>query len=395
MSRRLGVTAESKKACLLGALLLVILTASGCWGGQELNARAFVTAVAFDPITEEGVDPGEFLLGVQIPIPAKMGGGGGDSGEQGGGGGPPFVVFETTTKMVSVGIRQLQRQLDRELFFGHTQLFLINAELAATIGVDQLMDHFKRDFRVQRMARIAIIDGEARAILNTQPPISQTPSAYIENLLSPQSGVGINYISDFGRFLVEQSDDGIEPVLPRLKPGKEATVTGGAAVLKNGKFVGWLSNFETRGLNIILNQRIRSNYEVECPLHPGESIVVGVDNFHSRHQLREVNGQTVFQIKVRGQFETIEFSDLHGPLEALQGDLERGVSAVVQRELEQTVRRAQELGVDFLGVGRYLKSYKPEWWRQVKDNWAEEFFALPIEVEVEMEWAMTIRRFGG
>ncbi|NLC53132.1 MAG: Ger(x)C family spore germination protein [Firmicutes bacterium] len=391
MFRRAGVTAKSKKGCFLGLLLVVILGTSGCWEGRELNARAFVTAVAFDPPAEEGADPMEFLLSIQIPVPAKMGG---DSGGQGGDG-PPFVVYGTTAKTVSVGIRQLQRQLDRELFFGHTQLFLINAEVAATIGVDQLLDHFKRDFRVQRMTRIAIIDGEAREILNTQPPISQTPSAYIENLLSPQSGVAINYISDFGRYLVEQSDDGIEPVLPRLKPGKEATMTGGAAVLKNGKFVGWLSNFETRGLNIILNQMIGSNYEVDCPLHPGETIVVGTDAFRTRYRLREANGQTIFQIKVSGKFETIEFSDFHGPLAEIQDDLEQKVSVVIQRELEQTVRRAQELGADFLGVGRFLQAYKPKLWRQVKNNWEQEFFAFPIEVEVKMEWAMTIRRFGG
>ena len=52
-------------------------------------------------------------------------------------------------------------------------MILINSEVAATIGVDRLLDHFKRDFRVQRMTRIAIIDG-GREILNTQPPISQT-----------------------------------------------------------------------------------------------------------------------------------------------------------------------------------------------------------------------------
>jgi spore germination protein KC len=123
--------------------------------------------------------------------------------------------------------------------------------------------------------------------------------------------------------------------------------------------------------------------------------VVGVDAFRSRYRLREVNGQTIFQIVVRGKFETIEFSDIHGPLAELQDDLEQKVSAAVQQELEQTVRRAQELGADILGVGRYLKSHQPKWWHQVKDNWEQEFFAFPIEVEVEMEWAMTIRRFGG
>ena len=72
--------------------------------------------------------------------------------------------------------------------------------------------------------------------------------------------------------------------------------------------------------------------------------MVGVDAFRSRYRLREVNGQTIFQIEVKGKFETIEFSDIHGPLAELQDDLEQKVSAVVQQELEQTVRRAQELG---------------------------------------------------
>ena len=336
------------KGLLFGFLFTLLLTAAGCWRGQELNARAFVTAVAFDLPTEEGADPSEFLFSIQIPIPAKMGGEGGGSGD---GGEKTFRVFGTTAKIVAIGIRQLQRQLDRELFFGHTHLILINAEVAKNIGVDRLLDYFKRDFRIQRRTRIAVIDGEAREILNLQPPISQTPDAYIENLLSPQSGSSINYISDLGRFLVEQADEGIDPVLPRVSKGKETALTGGGAVLKNGRFVGWLSNKETRGLNIILSQNIISNYEVECPFHPGEKIVVGADGFRTRYRLREEDNQTVFQIKVQGRFETLEFTEKHGPLAEMQDKMEQKVSAVVRTELEGVVRRAQELGADIIGVG--------------------------------------------
>ncbi len=397
MNRPVKSTFWQEKGFFGSILLALVLTTSGCWQGRELNARAFVTAVAIDRPTAEGADPSEILLSVQIPVPAKMGGEGDDGGGGGRGRGrdQPFVVFGTTAKMVQIGIRQIQRQIDREIFFGHTQLILINKEVAATIGVDRLLDYFKRDFRVQRMTKIAIIDGEAREILNLQPPISQTPSAYIENLLSAQSGSAINYISDFGRFLVEQSEDGIEPALPRLTMGKEMVQTGGAAVIKNGKFAGWLSNFETRGLNILLNQKIVTNYEVACPLHPKETIVVGAENFRAHHRLREIDGQTTYLIKVGGKFKTVEFSEKHGPLAVLQDDLEKVVSATVQAELEQTIQRAQELGADILGVGRHLQAFKPDLWRRMKSNWGREFSAFPIKVEVKMEWAMTVRRLGG
>lgn len=393
MNRRVKSVSMRKKVVPLFIFLTLVVTAPGCWQGRELNARAFVTAVALDRATADEADPSEILLSIQVPVPAKMGAEGGDGG--GGGGDQPFVVFGTTTKLVQIGIRQLQRQIDRELFFGHTQLILINKDLAETMGIDRLLDYFKRDFRVQRMTRIAIIDGEAREILNLQPPISQTPSAYIENLLSAQSGSAINYITDFGRFLVEQSDDGVEPVLPRLSMGQETVQTGGAAVIKNGKFIGWLSQFETRGLNILLNQIILTNYEVDCPLHPEETIVVGADSFRTHYRLNEVDGQTVVQIKVRGQFETVEFTEAHGPLARNQVEMEKAVSDRIKAELDATIRRAQELGTDILGIGRYLQAHRPELWRRMKHNWEREFSAFPISIEVEMKWALTIRRLSG
>lgn len=380
---------QGRKRFLILILAILLLTAPGCWRGRELDARAFVTAVAFDLTTGEGADPDEFLLSIQVPIPAKMAGEGGDQG----GDGKPFVVYGTTTKMVTTGIRQLQRQLDRELFFGHTHLILFNVEVAKAIGVDRLLDYFKRDFRVQRIARIAVIDGEAREILKLEPPISQTPAAYIENLLSGQSASGINYISDFGRFLVEQGDVGFDPVLPRVSKGKETALTGGGAVIKNGKFVGWLENNETRALNILLNQKIVSIYEVKCPLHPLEEIIVRTTGFGSRYRLNNQNGRTVMQIRVGGQFETVEFTDQHGPLATIQDDLEKAVSAAVRAEVEQVIQKAQELGADILGVGRRLQALKHDLWQAM--DWEREFPAFPIEVEVDMEWTMTVRRFGG
>ena len=189
--------------------------------------------------------------------------------------------------------------------------------------------------------------------------LARPPPPIFENLSFRAEWERAQLISDLGRFLVEQSNDWIDPVLPRLSKGEETALTGGAAVIKNGKFVGWLSNFETRGLNILRNTEISSNYEVDCPLHPTETIVVGAGDFNARYRLREVNGQTTLQLKVRGEFETLEFSGGHGPLAEIQDDLEKKVSVEVQNELEQTIRRAQELGADILGVGRYLEALNP------------------------------------
>ncbi|NLW56464.1 MAG: Ger(x)C family spore germination protein [Firmicutes bacterium] len=275
-------------------ILCLLLTQTGCWGGRELNARAFVTAIAFDLTKDEELQEEQYLISIQLPVPERMAGGEG----QGAGEGKPFVVLGSTAKTVITGILQLQRQLDRKLFLGHTHLILISEEVATAFGVNQVIDYFLRDFSIQRMTRLAVVDGKARDILELEPPMGQTPSAYILNLLSPQSGSSFTYITDLGKLQVLQSLEGIDPVLPRLSKGQETELTGGVAVLKNGYFRGWLGNFETRGLNILHNEFVESEYEVECPLHPGDQIVVGVNELRSVYRLEEAGGTPRVKIMV-------------------------------------------------------------------------------------------------
>jgi len=370
-------------------LLSLLFTQTGCWGGRELNARAFVTAIAFDLTKEEELQSEQYLISIQLPVPERMAGGEG----QGGGEGKPFVVLGSTAQTVASGILQLQRQLDRKLFLGHTRLILISKEVAETFGINHVIDYFLRDFSVQRMARLAVVDGKAREILELQPPMGQTPSTYILNMLSPQNGSIFTYLTDLGKFLVLQSDEGIFPVLPRLSKGKETELTGGAAVLRNGHFQGWLSDNETRGLNILHNEFVESEYEVECPLHPGDQIVVGVNALHSAYRLEEAGGMPRIKVMVHGQFETREFTGPHGPEKHEEADLERAVSAAIREEIQQTIKKAQELRVDVLGIGRYPLAHHPRFWAQL--DWDTEFPFFPIELEVKMDWGLTIRRLGG
>lgn len=377
-----------KKMIPIFLLIIILFTQSGCWEGRELNARAFVTAVAFDMPEDPEALPNQFLFSIQVPIPEKMAGG--ESGQSAGG--KPFLVFGTTTDNVLSGILQLQCQLDRKIFFGHTRLILVNEKVARIFGLERVLDYFKRNFRIQRMARVAIVEGEAREVLNIQPPIGQTPSTYILNLISPQSGSSFNYISDLGKWLVLESDEGIDPVLPRICKGKETALTGGAAVLKNGRFLGWLNNFETRGLNILLNEFTESDYRVKCPFHPEEIICVGVNNLRSRYRLVKEGNNPVLKINVVGRFETREFSGSHGPMVQLTEGLERAVTEKVREEIEMVINKAQNLGADILGVGRYIQAYHPQLWAKL--NWDQEFSYFPIKLEVKMEWALTVRRLG-
>jgi|GEM_PF-1545198 len=374
---------------LMVLIFFFLLQVAGCWEGREINQRAFVFAVAFDlPDDEEEAKPGEFTLSLQIPDPSRMAG----SEEQGGGADSekPFIVLGTTANTVLSGLLQLQRELDRMLFLGHTRLVLIGEEVAREYGVDPILDYFKRDFQIQRIARVAVVEGKAREILELMPPIGQEPTTFILNLLSGAGGSSLVYISDLGKYMVYHSSAGLEPVLPKVRKSDDSILTGGAAVIRRGRLAGWLTPFETRGFNILVNEFRGSDYRVECPFHPGETINVEVVKAGAYRRLVKEGEDLGLKILVRGVFETTEFTGGHGPEEKLSEGLTERVAAQVLHETRSAWEKAQQLEADIFGIGKKIQAEHNKVWREME--WEKEFAGFPVEIEVKMEWAQTIRR---
>jgi spore germination protein KC len=309
---------------------------------------------------------------------------------QGGGSGRPFIILGTTASTVLSGLQQLQRELDRTLFLGHTRLILIGEGVAREYGIERVLDYFIRNFQIQRVARVAVVEGKAREILEQMPPIGQEPTTFLLNLLSGAGGTSLVYVSDLGKYMVENSNIGLEPVLPRVRKSGDAILTGGAAAIRGDRLAGWLTPFETRGLNILKNEFVGSDYEVECPFHPGDRINVAVVKTNAQHRLVREGKTLTLKILVRGVFETTEFTGEHGPEEELSKELTQRVAAEILNETRSALNKARELKADVIGIGKRIRAKQNKNWQGM--DWGEEFPAFPVEIEVKMEWAQTIRR---
>ncbi|HEY8345536.1 MAG TPA: Ger(x)C family spore germination C-terminal domain-containing protein, partial [Bacillota bacterium] len=265
-------------------------------------------------------------------------------------------------------------------------------DLAKEVGIERVVDFANRQFQIQRMSRLAVVQGRAKEVLSMDPPIGQSTSAYILNLISPSSGSSLIYISDLGKYNVYQADEGIEPVLPRVKKGKTSIETGGAAIIKDGKLAGWFTPFETRALDILQNEYKESNYVIASPLHPEDSIVVGLVDAGSVYRIKKEGRSFRVKIEITGSFETREFSGDYGPADLEGEDLQKRVAAKVRQEAESAIRRAQTVAADIFGIGRMIKARYPREWQKL--DWTVEFSRLPIEVTVDMKWSQTVRRLG-
>lgn len=363
-------------------VLLLLLSCAGCFGSRDLDQRGFVVAIAFDP-AEEGKEG--FTLTAQMPVPSKM-------QPEGGGEGKTFETFSITAKTVGEALTQLQREIDREIFIGHTRMILFSDKLARTQGIEEILDFFKRDFRVQRVTQLAVVQGKAGELLELQPPLEQSASAFIYNVLSERAGSSLDVQTDFGKYLVLEADEGIEPVLPRVFKREKSIVSGGAAVFRHGKMLGWLSPRETRGYSILVNEFTRGRYTVDSPNLPEELIGVRVRQAGSRHKVTLKGNRLVIRTDIDGGYETLEFTGPQAPAAKLVNDLERTVSRSVANEVRLAIRRAQEFNVDIFGYGRLIRGLYPDYWAST--NWDETFSEQEIDIRTQIKWTQTVRRPG-
>jgi spore germination protein KC len=360
----------------------MVVLCGGCFGSRDLDQRAFIMAIAFDP-AEEGKEG--YKVTVQIPVPARM-------SPEGGGSGKTFHTTSVTATTVGAAMIQLQRRIDRELFIGHTRQLLFSDQLAKTKGIEDILDFFKRDFRFQRVADLAVVQGEAGKVLEMQPPLEQNAATYIENVLVETSGSGFHTTTDLGEYLVIDADEGIEPVLPRLMLKEKELITGGAAILCGGKLVGWLTPAEALAYTILRNEFRFSRYVVNFPGRPGEKVTVRIRNARSKHKVEIVGGKLHVLTKITGGFEALEFIGNGGPSEWLIPRLEQEVSEKVAEGIRAALRKSQALNADIVGYGRMLRAKYPEYWDQV--DWTKVYPRLKIKVAVDIQWTQTIRRPG-
>jgi spore germination protein KC len=360
-------------------VLCLGLLCSGCFGARELNQRAFIVALAFDQAKDKMLE-----VTAQMPIPAKMG------SDQKGSGGKTFLVMSAKGRTVSDALNKLQLQLDRELFTGHARLLLFGEKLARKQGIEDVVDYFKRDFRIQRVIQLAIVRGDPKKILEVQPPLEENAATYIYSVLAPSSGISGLVTTDLGEYLVVDSDLGIEPTIPGIKANKKTIENAGAAVMARDRVVGWLSPSETLGFSIVMNEFLPSRIIVPSPTKKGERIAVQLRTTKSRHRVRLKNGKVQINTTVTGGFHSLEFTGHEGPRIRLEKPLEDAVNRAIVREIKSAIKHAQSLHEDIFGYGRLVHAYYPGYWSKIR--WQEEFPKIDINVRGKIQWAQSVRR---
>ncbi len=377
-------------------IMLLILLLTGCSDGQPFPLRKEIDELNL--IRVIAVDKSEVPNHIKVTVTSqKAAGGGGQSGTgEAGGGNEQVIVLSAMEKTVQAAVRHFQTYTNKHVFWGHSSYYLIGED-AAKEDIVKYLDFFARDHDLRPNSEVYIIYGQAGDILEK----SNLPGFFIADFLESLSE-NTEYLATSGslqvlQLMIELDENRIFGIaVPMLSLDGELTKAKGTqhpltkgvrvegyAVIKDFKLVGYMNQSDSRGYNFIKNEGYKASIDITD--RDGENVGMEIMRVRTKIIPREENGQLV-GVRIISRIEA-NIDEVHTKRDIFKEDslkyLEQQQSEVVKKEMESSVKLAQKLNADFLGIGKAVHQKHPVLWERMKDRWNELFQELDIEIEVE------------
>jgi len=410
----------ARKAAILFLVFLLLFT-TGCWDRREIQILNINSAIGFDKITIDGQT--KFMLSVLTIKPSQAAGG---SENRGTGGGAQTqattggVVISVTGETIQDAVRNWGQRSSRQLFLGHTVLFVIGEDFARE-GIGRVIDFGNRNRDIPERAMVAVCEGSAQDCLQAQSEFEPLLSTEISNILNfnrfytsktkgtnlfqvmydlvnPGIELALPFLTSFTppekgsivRQLPATNDDSTEKGSAKKgaaqgdQPHKKVLSVAGTVAFRGEKLAGELDEVETQGLLFIKN-------EVQNGIIPiaFDSSQRNVSFFFRdvKTKIKPVirRDRITFQIKIKGTGELIGAAPKTVDI-TKRSDVKK-MESLINREVERRCRSAvvkgKELRSDIFGFGDKLHRAHPQVWKRSENRWTAIFPHVAVDIKAE------------
>jgi spore germination protein KC len=369
-------------------IIIICFFLTGCWNSREIDKLAIARGIGIDK------NKNGYRITMQIlnssKLKAKQ-----KSQEA------SVITFREDGQDIFESIRRMTRISPRRVYLAHIGVVIIGEELARE-GISQILDFLARDHEFRTDYYILIAKNTtAEEVLNVLTPLEEIPANKIYSALETSEKAwapskGIRILSLINSIVA----DGKETVLSGVqilgnkedgnntkglsKPNADTLLQiTPFSVFKKDKLVGWLNENESKGLNYILGDVKNSVGFVSL----GQDKRIGLEILSAKSEIKanfENNKPKIeIKIKVESNISEVQFNFDDSKKENIDKVAKLSVEKV-KSFCEAVIQKAQEdFNSDIFGFGEVIRRANHKLWKNLKDNWQEEFKNLSVEVDVD------------
>jgi len=358
-------------------------------GGRELNELAIAISMGIDK-AEDG-----YLLTFQILNPKAIASRRAQNEA-------PIILYTETGKDLFEIKRRITEQSPRKIYNSHLRTVVFGEDMAKE-GIQQTLDFFVRGHEYRTDFFFLVAKGTtANHILKELTPLEVVPGIEIYNSLktSEESWAPTKTVKLY-KLVNDLISDGKDPVLTGIKlfdpknpihsieilkqsdPTK--LMVSNLAVFRDDKLAGWLNEDESKGYNYIMGNVKNTVGEVKYD-DQGQVTFEAIKTKVKR-KATLLNNKPAINVEIMVKANVVAQT---GELDLTSEEIIEKISRKAEGDIEDVCNAALEITrkdfkTDVFGFGEEIHKKYPKLWKQVKNNWNDEFARLPINVKAHVQ----------
>jgi Ger(x)C family germination protein len=249
------------------------------------------------------------------------------------------------------------------------------------------VDSLLRDMKIGRSVMVLATKEKAGDLTQTEnsqnPIVGLYVMKYFNNKERPVSYAKGQLLGN----LIKEIQDTDVSTLPIIKSDEEGIMEiSGAALIKDYEFVTWLDKDEVRG-ELFIEGNIR-----QVPIvvdYKGEYLTYFIKEQESKLKFKKDGGtwSCDIDVDVKGDItEYLSSEDKNIFNEESIKEITKLLEKEITRQMDVTLEKSKQLGIDFLGVGLEMYRKHPKEWKNYKETWHEGAYkALPIQLNTTVD----------
>lgn len=372
-------------------LLIPIFFLTGCYDYRELSDLAIITAVSINKVDDN------LEVTIQVVNPKK-------EQDTTSTNEPDFVTYTSYAKTVQEALRKVVNDSPAKLYASHMELLVISEEVAKNY-LNEILDFFSRDPEPRSEINIFIAkNANPKDELSVITPLINLPSTKIISsiesnveYLGTSQDITLNYVVD--NYLNPYK----ELTLPILElkgdanegEKKDNTSNGeteaslllsNIGIFKDNKFITYLSEKESQGVNFILNNINSTIIKYEC--EPNKYLVSEI--LKSNTSLEANLEKNTVKINLEGHATISEITcDIDIKNVNTVKKIKENIDSTIENTVEETFYNIRDkYNTDVFNFrDLYYKTDSKYFKENYKDNWYNEIFPN-LEIEVNANYKL-------
>ncbi|WP_159882452.1 Ger(x)C family spore germination protein [Paenibacillus puerhi] len=350
-------------------IFVTFVLLAGCDDQRILEKTGFIHSTSFDLLPDGKIN---YAISVPIANPEIK---------------TSREFLSTVAKSSKEGRINLAKQTNLTLVSGQLRTALFGLSLAKK-GIWDYMDTLMRDPTISEQAKIIVVNGDAKSLLERNYRSYPRTGRYIDRLIQKEAKGHAIPLTTIYTFVRDYYDDGIDPIVPIIKNAGETLAIDGIALFKDDKYVGKIKSEDALIFSFIYHSFKHGELSIDLKeeeLQDSKTVMLSSLNSSKKVDVKhEESGQTKVIIHANVTASILEYvGELKLSDDASRRKLEREISDIITQRAERIIKYLQDKKTDSLGIGTYVRnSMTYSGWKET--SWHDKYPNLNVQVKLNV-----------